>query len=156
MNHCIDFSTVVPLAQMEGDSEHDTESLKGMAAEAEAFIKSFDWCKGVLEAYFGCGIGGVVGVYFYRILPAVEGVDECLWVIVGDLPPAYLLTDESRTPRDALRTYIAEMRQWAVAAESGESVDDLIPVNIPPTREGGLALMKRLDFLESEILPYCE
>ena len=94
-------------------------------------------------------------MFFFHIVPAGEEVDECLWAIVGDLPPAYLVTDESRTPFDALRTYITEMRLWVAAAEVGESVDELIPVNMPPTREAALALKRRLDFLESEILPSC-
>lgn len=67
----------------------------------------------------------------------------------------YLVTDESRRPSGALRSYIAEMRQWVRAAESGQPVDELIPVNVPATRDTALALKKRLDFLETEILPSC-
>jgi hypothetical protein len=126
-----------------------------MATEAKAFILAFDWCKGVKDIYFGFGIGDVVGVFFLRIVPANDGVDECLWVIVGDIPSAYLVTDESRTPSDALRTYIAKMREWVAAAEAGQPVDELIPVRVPATRDTALALKKRLDFLEGEILPPC-
>jgi hypothetical protein len=140
---------------MRGDSDTDMELLNNMAGEAEAFIQAFDWCKRIKNSYFGCGIGGVVGVFFMRIVPASEGVDECLWVIIGDIPPAYLVTDESRTPSKALRAYITEMRQWVAAAESGLPVDELIPVNMPATRETAQVLKKRLDFLESEILPSC-
>jgi hypothetical protein len=95
-------------------------------------------------------------VFFFRIVAAQEGVDECLWVTVGDVPPAYLVTDESRTPAAALQTYIGEMRRWVAAAESGQSVEELIPVNITATREMALALKRRLDFLESQILPSCQ
>ena len=140
---------------MRGDSNTDTEMLKGMAAEAKAFIQAFDWCTGVKDSYFGCGIGGVVGVFLFRIVPANEGVDECLWVIVGDVPPAYLVTDESWTPSEALRTYLAEMRRWVAAVEAGQPVAELIPVSMPASRDTALALKKRLDFLESEVLPSC-
>jgi hypothetical protein len=94
-------------------------------------------------------------VFFLRIVPGSEGVDEYLWVIVGDIPPAYLVTDESRTHSEALRTYITGMRQCVAAAESRQSVDELIPVNMPATRERTEVLKRRLDFLESEILPSC-
>ena len=140
---------------MTGDSDDDTGLLNKMAEEAGAYIQGFDWCTSIKDAYFGCGVGGVVAAFLFRIVPTSEEVDECLWVIVGDVPPAYLVTDESRTPSEALRTYIAEMRQWAAAAEAGESVDELIPVNVPASREAALALKKRLDFLEAEIVPSC-
>lgn len=42
MNDCIDFSSVVPLPQMKGDSDADTELLKVMATEAKAVIEAFD------------------------------------------------------------------------------------------------------------------
>jgi len=155
MKACIDFSSVVPLSEMSGDSRADTELLKDMAVEAKAFIQAFDWCQGVKDSYFGCGVGGVVGVFFFRILPTSQEVDECLWVVVGDVPPAYLVTDESRTPSEALRTYISQMRQWVAAAESGRPVDELIPVNAAATIETAVTLKKRLAFLESEILPAC-
>jgi hypothetical protein len=155
MNDDIDLSSVVPLSEMSGDSDADTELLNNMAEQAKAFIRAFDWCNSIKDSYFGYGIGGVIAVFFFRIVPATEGVDECLWSIVGDIPPAYLVTDESRTPSEALRTYITEMRQWVAAAESGRPVDELIPVNVPATRETALALKKRLDVLESGILPSC-
>jgi hypothetical protein len=155
MNGCIDFSTVVRLSEMRGDSDTDTALLQGMAAEARAFLESFSWCSGIADAYFGCGVGGVVGVFLFRIVPAREDVDECLWVIVGDLPPAYLVTDENRTPSQALRAYISEVRGWVVAAETGGPVEELIPVNVPATRENAMLLETRLSFLEKEILPSC-
>ena len=132
MNECIDFSSVVPLSEMKGDSDADTDLFMQLAAEAKAFIQGFDWCKGIQESYFGWAVGGVLGV-----------------------PSAYLVTDESRKPSEALRAYIAEMRQWVAAAESGQPVDQVIPVNVRATRETALALKKRLDFLECEILPLC-
>jgi hypothetical protein len=155
MSDCIDFSSVTALSEMTGDSDADTELLKEMAAEARAFILAFDWCMSIQDAYFGCGIGGVVGVFFFRIVPALEEVDDSVWVVVGDIPPAYLVADESRTPGEALRNYIDAMREWVVAAESGRYVEDLIPVNVPPNREMALALKKRLDFLEREVVPSC-
>jgi hypothetical protein len=155
MNDCIDFSSVVPLSQMRGDSDTDTVLLNTMAEKAKTFVQAFDWCKSIEGSYFGCGVGSVVGVFFFRIVPATEGVDECLWVVIGDIPPAYLVTDESRTPGAALRTYIGEMKAWVVAVEKGRPVEELIPVDAPATLTTALALRKRLDFLEIEILPGC-
>src|SRR5215472_4662780 len=102
MNDSIDLSSVVPITGMRGDSDADTALLRNMFEEAKSFIEGFDWCRGIRDAYFGCGIGGVVAVFYIRTIPRDKTIDECLWVIVGDIPPAYLVTDNSRTPSEAL------------------------------------------------------
>jgi hypothetical protein len=151
----MDFSRVTALSEMMGDSDADTKLLQRMAEDAQSFIVTFDWCTSIRNIYFGCGVGGVVGVFLCHIVPARKEVDEYLWLVVGDLPPAYLVTDESRTPSEALQTYIALMREWVAAAESGGSVDELIPVNVTPSIKMALKLKKRLDFLEKEVVPIC-
>jgi hypothetical protein len=149
----VDFSKVEPASQMKGDSEHDTELLKQMLKEAQAYLSAFDWCEAIRESHFGLGVGGVVAVFLFRIIPSREGVDEWLWVVVGDLPPAYLVTDENPTPVSALEAYAEEMKAWVAAAEEGRSVEDFIPVNVPPTHENVEGLKRRLTFLTTEIIP---
>lgn len=85
-----------------------------------------------------------------------EDVDGCLWVIVGDIPPAYIVATENPTPGDALDAYIVEMTDWVEAAERGESVEELIPVNVPPSKEWAQLLRGRLEYLGSKILPLTE
>jgi len=149
----IEESSIVPVAEMKGDSDHDTLLLQHMAGDAKGFLTGFQWYKAVENMYFGAGVGGVVAVFYCQIVPAGPEVDSNLWVVVGDLPPAYLVTDRARTPGQALRIYIAEMREWVAAAGSGRSVDDLIPVSVAPTPESVEVLSGRLAFLEGEILP---
>lgn len=153
MNGSIDDATLVPLHEMQGDCDADTSLLRQMADDAKQFLLGFNWCLGVEEQYFGFGIGGIVAVFFFRIIPADPDVDASLWVIVGDLPPAYLVTDESRTAGQALRTYIAAMREWVAAVQLGLPVDDLIPVNVSPTPEWAAKLANRLDMLEDRFRP---
>lgn len=145
----MDVSTLTPSSEIKGDSEEDTNLLRQMFQKAEAFLKSFAWCSDVKDSYFGLGAGGVVAVFLFHIAPAHDGVDDWLWVVVGDLPPAYLVTDESPSAVSALRAYIREMRQWTNAARLGRSVDGLIPVDAEPTLENAERLSKRLDFLGS-------
>ena len=144
---------MVPADQMRGDSDPDTRLLTQLLKEAKAYLSSFDWCGSIAEVYFALGIGGVVAVFLFRIVPKRKRVDEWLWVVVGDLPPAYLVTDENPTPASALEAYIAEMSAWADAVESGQPVDNLIPVNVPPTPENAQQLRKRLTFLREKVLP---
>jgi hypothetical protein len=126
MKNPIDMSSVIPVLEIKGDSDEDTRLLKELALQAEAFIKSFQWCHGIKDSYYGFGVGGILAIFYFHIIPANETIDEYLWVIVGDLPPAYLVIDESRTPAEALKSYIYEMQEWVQAAESGQSVEECI------------------------------
>uniref|UniRef100_A0A486XR40 Uncharacterized protein n=1 Tax=Rheinheimera sp. BAL341 TaxID=1708203 RepID=A0A486XR40_9GAMM len=44
------------------------------------------------------------------------------------------------------------MLEWVEAAQKGYSVAELIPVNVPATKENGDMLKIRLDFLDAKIL----
>jgi len=142
---------VVPIKQMRGDSTKDTRLLKGMHQEAREFLASFEWCGGIKEEFFGLGVGGIVGVFLFRIRPKANA-DEWIWVVVGDLPPAYLAAVEFPNPACALEGYIGAMREWVDAVKRGKNVDELIPVNAAPTTANAKELASRLKFLKEKIL----
>ena len=148
-------SGVVPVSDMAGEDEAETALFRAMEAQARAFLSSFDWCHEIRELYFGAGVGCVLAVFFARIAPSRPDVDEFLWVVVGDIPPAYLVTDDSPTPKEALEGYIEEMRKWVTLAAQGKSSPDVIPVNVSATPEWAETLGSRLDFIESRIIPAC-
>jgi len=148
-------SGVIPVSEMAGEDEYETARFGSMEAEARMFLSSFDWCREIREFYFGGGVGDVIAVFFARISPARPDIDEFLWIVVGDIPPAYLVTDDSPTPKEALQSYIEEMRQWVVLATAGKTSAEVIPVNVPATPEWAEALGSRLDFLEHEIIAAC-
>jgi hypothetical protein len=144
---------VVPVAQMIGEDEAETARLCEMEARARAFLTRFSWCVAIEDLYFGEGIGGVVAVFFARIKPSRPEVAEHLWIIVGDLPSAYLVTYESPNPKLAFEAYVFEMRKWVALAKEGKSSPDVIPVNVPSTREWADSLEGRLNLLEEKIIP---
>jgi hypothetical protein len=148
-------SGVVPVSETAGEDEAETTQLRAMETLARGFLGSFDWCREIREFYFGAGVGDVIAIFLARIAPSRPDVDEFLWVVVGDVPPAYLVTDDSPTPKDALEGYIEEMRKWVTLAAQGESSPDVIPVNVPATPEWAETLGSRLDFIESRIIPTC-
>jgi hypothetical protein len=143
---------LTPISELEGDTPTDTNLLKRMYSEAERFLLSFKWCTGIVEAWLGIGVGGVVAIFLFEIKPSKPDVDDVLWVVVGDIPPAYLVVDDSPTPKAALATYIAEARRWISAVTSRSELTDCIPVNAPPTDENANRLESRLGFLEREFL----
>jgi len=81
-----------------------------------------------------------------------RAVDDTLWVVVGDLPSAYLALDDAPTWREALQGYVYEMGQWVSAVKQGDSLDDVIPVAVEPTIEHAEMLASRLAFIEEKIL----
>ncbi len=144
---------VVPLSQMVGEDDEDTRLLQKMADDAKAYLTSFPWCGRIVDFYFGDGVGGIIGIFFAHIQPSRPEVDEWLWVIVGDLPPAYLVIDECEAPKDAAEAYIYQMRRWVAAAKLGKTSEDIIPVNVPAAPEWAERLEKRLNTLENDLLP---
>ena len=145
---------VLPIEQMQGGTAEDTEMLRSMAADATKFISSFSWCESIEATYFGAGVGGIVAIFFFVIRPNPPGSkDRALWVVVGDLPSAYLVIDFTRTPSEALRNYIYEMKRWVELARKGRSYRGVIPVNVPPTPKWAKELGGRLKFLEQNVVP---
>ena len=90
---------------------------------------------------------------FRSITPRSKDVGTWLWAVVGDLPPAYIVVDDNPTAADALDAYCSEMGSWVEAVERGDSIDDLIPVNVPATPEFARQLGGRLEYLRLKVLP---
>lgn len=149
----VDIRKMQPVDSIEGDSVDDTKLLREMATEAHEFMSEQEWCERIDQQYLAYGVGGVVAVFLFQITPRSEDVDSCLWVIVGDLPPAFIVVDDNPTAADALDGYCSEMEAWVEAVELGESVDELIPVNGAPSSDNAEQLKGRLGFLRSEIRP---
>ncbi len=151
-NNNLDFNKVIPVETMSGEDGEETELLKSHMEEAESYLSRQRWCEEIKESYFGLGIGGVVAIFLFRIVPNDPQIDNYIWVIVGDVPPLYLTTEECPNPACALDGYIGAMEKWADAAIQQRSKDGLPPVEAPFTRENGQALKKRLKFLDREVL----
>ncbi len=157
----IDFTRVTPADEFSTEDAEEQKLLEEMIVRGRAFLESFDWCGHIVESYIGdLAVGEVVAVLLFRIDPTRDDIDEWLWVVVGDLPPAYLVLDRAPTPVAALEGYIDEMQRWVDAVIAEESVEGLIPVekaggmeSLEATRELAEKLESRLRFLERKILP---
>jgi hypothetical protein len=149
----VDISKLVPAASLVGEDEEETGELRELAARAKDFVKSFEWCQTVEDVRTGIAVAGVIGVFLVRIIPRRIDVDDALWVVVGDLPPAYLVTDDAPTAVRAIEIYIGLMQEWVDAVKAGRRVEELVPVNAEPTKEVAEMLQSRLDFLTNRLLP---
>jgi hypothetical protein len=149
----INLNSMKPVDSIQGEDAADTKLLRDLATEAHTFICSQGWCEQIDHQYLAYGIGGVVAVFLFLITPRSEEIDKCLWVIVGDLPPAYIVVEDNPTAHDALDAYCSEMETWIEAVDRGESIEDLIPVNAAATPESARQLEGRLVFLRQKVLP---
>jgi len=152
----LDFSKVKPLDEMVGKNKQETASSQAFAEEAMDYLNEFSWLTGIKNAYFGIGLGDIFAVFLFEIDPADEEADDFVWVVVGDIPPAYITCENAPNPATALDGYIDAMALWAEAALAGKSVDTLIPVPVPATKEAGLDLQSRLEFLSEHVLSLYE
>jgi hypothetical protein len=127
----------------------DVSALK---ARAEQFLASQRWCGQILGITPIFAVSGVLGVFRCSLIPNDPNADVMVWVVVGDLPSAYLAHEPGDTWQDALRGYVEEMSLWIDAARTGAPIDELIPVNVPATPEHAEMLASRLEFIRTRLV----
>jgi hypothetical protein len=129
------------------------KTVAAMAASAEQFLAAQSWCSQVYSVTPVFGLEGVVGVFRCTLLPSQPDADMMVWVVTGDLPPAYLVHEPGDSWQDALTAYVAEMGHWVAAIQDGRTPgSDIIPVQAPPTRYHAEMLASRLEFLRTRLV----
>ncbi|MGA2850257.1 MAG: hypothetical protein ABSE46_14780 [Terracidiphilus sp.] len=125
-----------------------------MAEKAIQYVQSFRWCIEVHDRFFGDGYGGIVALFLLRV--TIRGVHEpeWIWVVVGDIPSAYMEFDVAPSPQSALLRYIEGVEEWLAATEVERSSGDLIPIDVPPGDEFIEMLKTRMEVLRSSIFPH--
>ena len=140
----IDFSKLVPIESMFGNDFEETQQLTALFEEAELYLASFGWCQGIRSAYFGLGVSDFIGIFLFELTPSEGLRDKYLWVVAGDIPPAYLVTDDCPNSAIALQRYIEKMKDGcAKVAAAGRG-------DVEQQRE----LMRRIALLDSEVLSH--
>jgi len=155
--------SVVPIDTMIGDDEDDNILLGQMSKDAEEYIRSFSWCGGILRAFFGGGVGGIFAVFLNQITPARADISFWIWIVVGDVPSAYLPIEDAESPTAVFEAYLGGMKKWIALAREGRTAtpEDGIPqFNVPHTPEWAEKLERRVralgsvrDFLNLSAIP---
>lgn len=149
----MNFETLTPIARMEGEDAEESAQLRVMYERARGYLATRSWHPVIGDAYFGFGIGGVVAVFLLHVKATAMAVDEWMWVVEGDFPSAYLVTDRAVTPAAALGVYCELMQDWIEAVRSGTSLEDVFPVDAPPDEEHADMLSERISSLKTDIIP---
>jgi hypothetical protein len=140
-------SELVLTQDLEGDDEQDSFLLRKMSEEAKHYISSFSWCSEIRNSYFGGGVGGIFAVFLFYIRPGRPNVESWIWIVVGDIPPAYLPVSDCKSPGEVFKNYIRGMTRWVELARLGRTgtpEDGVPPVNVPATPEWAEKLGQRL------------
>lgn len=130
------------------------EEVKALAKEAYNYLLSFPWCLSINKGWLVYSCGYVIGFFYFEIVPDIaKGADSHVWIIVGDLPPAYIDILSAPSPRSALDLYIRLMEEWASKVNNGEDTSDCYPINVPATKEYADMLTTRMNLLKEDYLP---
>lgn len=141
------------LPDIMGEDAADTASLRDMATSAQDYITSFNWCPPITAGYLASGVGGIVAIFLFEFTRKIQDTDDRLWVIVGDLPSAYLVVEPDDSPPDALERYCSLMEDWIAAIRDPTPPEKAFPVAAEPTSENADLLERRIAFLLAEIIP---
>jgi hypothetical protein len=121
--------------------------------EAKSFLSNHKWCKKIEKGWYdeGFNVLDKLGVFLFEIKPINDDVDKHIWIIVGDLPSAYLDANVE-TGKEALETYCDLMQEWADNVLQGCSLEESYPVEAEPTKENAGLLKTRIAFIKRELL----
>jgi hypothetical protein len=84
-------------------------------------------------------------------------VGSWIWIIVGDIPSAYLPLEDAASSAEVFKTYLWGMSKWVELAREGRSgtADDGVPpVNVPATPEWAEKLEQKLNSLRLIVQPF--
>ena len=136
-----------------GESDDDTVALRHMSEEAISYITAHPWCPPIKAQYLAYGVGGVIGLFYFEFAFKINGIDDELWVVVGDLPSAYMVVDDRDDFLVALEKYCELMSDWAEAVcNDASALESVFPVEAKPSVENADALLERIAFIRNEIL----
>jgi len=139
-----------------GDDDADTAKLRELAIAAEGYIQSLSWCPPIKDIYLAYGVGGIVAVFIVEFLQRIQGYDEELWVVVGDVPGAYLVVEPMDDEAQALKRYCELMDQWITAVRNADDLSKVFPVSAEPTVKHADMLRSRIELLRSALIPRIE
>jgi hypothetical protein len=142
--------------EIDYENKVELERLASLRHEAEQFLRGLRWTPPIAELTLAFGVAPIAALYLARFERGVEGEGNCdteVWVMVGDLPPAYFVVDECPRPVDALEVYCELMEDWADNVTAGADLSASYPVTVEPTIEHAHMLKGRIEFIREELIP---
>ena len=132
------------------------DEVLSLSIEAHNYLLSFNWCNQILNGWLVKEWGYIVCIFYFEIEPHENsGADNFVWVIVGDIPPAYIDIQSAKNACEVLGIYVQLMEEWIFKVKCGESVSDCFPINIEPTIQHADMLYNRVKIIKEDLIPEC-
>lgn len=135
-----------------GRNQEETHLLNEMRDEAGRFVRGFSWSPSIFGVEFFYGVAGIIAIFLFRFEEKIGGTDDKLWVVVGDLPSAYLVVEPRDNPREAVERYCGMMEEWCDAVTGDLDLSNVYPVQAEPTEFNADLLRKRIGFIRKELI----
>ena len=133
--------------------EYKNEVLESLA-EAKEYLISQNWCTAINKGWVASSFGYILNIFYFKIIPDhISCNDEFVWIIEGDIPPAYIDIISATNAYEALNCYINLMEEWVENVKNEDSADECFPLSIPPQRKYAIMLESRLKLLKEDYLP---
>jgi hypothetical protein len=124
-----------------------------LVQESKDYLNSHSWCTKINDGWVFINLGRVLCIFLYAIENNQSPDDNLLWVVVGDLPAAYLDTFTVSDTKDVLKVYTELVNDWIVHVESNQSLDDCFPLKSDRSLESTEMVKRRIVLLQNNIMP---
>lgn len=135
---------------LSSSNEEDKEILD-LETEASSYLLSHEWCDKISNAWLATSWGCFLCVFLYQIESDIPEVDDYVWIVVGDIPPAYIDIIGANQPNEVIESYVDIMTDWLDTVYQGKSVVECYPVEVPATKEYAKMLEIRLKDIAEEL-----
>lgn len=142
--------------EIDYESKAEAERLAVLRDTAQRFLQGFRWAPPIAELILAFGVAPIAALFLARFEHSIGGEvsgDTEVWVMVGDLPPAYFVVDESPSPAEALEVYCELMEDWVHKVIAGTDLSASYPVSVEPTVEHAQLLRGRIEFIRDKLIP---
>ncbi len=136
---------------LSSDNTED-EAIITLEKEAKEYLLSHNWCDEILDGWLAVSFEDILCIFLYHIRSSNINVDEYVWMVVGDIPPAYIDIESADNAKNVLKEYVDLMSDWVSCVENGDSIDECYPVEVEPSKKCAKMLKDRLNFILTEIL----
>ena len=135
------------------DIEYKDEVLK-LSELAGDYLNTFEWCEKIVKGWVVNDFGYILCIFYFEIETNRDSeADDHIWVIIGDLPTAYIDLISATTSKEALVHYCDLMEDWINCIKNGQTVEDCYPISALPTLEHANMLQSRIELIKTDYIP---
>ncbi len=136
------------------DTIEYADEVFSLSVEAQNYLASFAWCDAILNGWLVKDWGYMLCIFYFEINPTYGSeADNFVWVVVGDIPPAYVDIKSANTELEVLKVYVDLMEAWIDKVRDGKSVKECFPIHVEPTLKYADMLSSRVKIIKSDFIP---